>query len=226
LKRIEGLDFLRGFAIIIMFFDHVAAIAFSQGIEPFNVRFFARVAEPIFSLLFGYFLLGRNKRRLAFRLAEIFFVAVLINIFFYSVTGVFDILVDFLVIGIFYMVVGDALKYFFPVVFLTPIFPEILDYPLPFVLSQVSLGMLIREFNKERRVIFPFLVFLASAFFISVPLQYSIFFTLVAGVLVLIFSSSLRDFEFFPVNFMGKRPLLFYSLQYISAILIAILIVG
>jgi hypothetical protein len=222
LKRIEGLDFLRGFAIIIMFFDHVAAIAFSQGIELFNVRFFARVAEPIFALLFGYFLLGRNKKRLAFRLAEIFFVAVVINIFFYSVTGVFDILVDFLVIGIFYMLVGDALKYFFPVVFLTPIFPEIFDYPLPFVLSQVSLGMLIHEGKRE--IIFSFLVFLASAFFISAPLQYSIFFTLVAGVLVSIFSSSLRGFEFFPVNFVGKRPLSFYLIQYLLAILIAIFI--
>jgi hypothetical protein len=220
--RIRGLDFLRGFAIAVMFFDHLAAIAFLQGIELFNVRFFTRIAEPIFALLFGYFLFGRDKKRLALRLFEIGVVAVFVNIFFYPLTGVFDILVDFFAIGVLYILLGDSMRFLFPFVFLTPVFPGFLDYPFPLVLSQACIGMLARE---RAKVLFPaLLLFLSSAVAIQTPLQYTVLFTFVAWFLLWIFSSHLRDFDLPPLNYIGKRPLLFYVIQYLIAIFAALVI--
>ena len=225
-KRIEGMDFLRGFSIALMFYDHILGIGFLERIQPFNGRFWTRLSEPLFALLFGYFLVGRKKSRLFLRAVEIAGTALIVNFGFYLVTGRFEILVSFLATAFLYMLIGERIKFLVPVVFLYPIDPTrpFLDYPLSIVLGQTAIGMMIREGRTKQAVASSFL-FLLGLFFTNPPWQYTVIFTFLASMIMMVFSSvkELKDLKLEPLNYIGKRPLFFYVLQYLGAIMFAII---
>ncbi|MCX8166888.1 MAG: hypothetical protein N3E37_03485, partial [Candidatus Micrarchaeota archaeon] len=243
-SRITSLDFLRGLTILIMFVDHYVALAFDMDISVFNIRFFTRIAEPTFALLLGFFLFNRSNKSLAFRAIEIFFVALLINIFFYSVTNKFEVLVSFFLVYVVFILAklfNIKFEFFvFAILFnkidSTHIF---LDYPITLVLSQVSFGYLIRQIyekgNKISDVISLTLLFflpivVGILFVTSNSYMYTVFFTGLAAIILIIFfefhnklgTNIINRKSLRALSLIGEKPLLFYALQYILAVILAI----
>lgn len=216
--RIESLDFLRGFAILLMFVDHVAYLL-GEDIETFNIRFLTRLSEPLFALLLGYFLVGRSKEKLLSRFIDILGAAFLVNIIFFPATSRFDILVSFLICYILYFFLGDKLYLLFPAFLLFNFDPtlNILDYPISLVISQVAIGMSLRLGKK------PYYLLLAPLSFL-LPLYYSItaFFTFFS-ILFIMLALDNPNFSMKPINLLGKHPLKFYVAQFYLALLLLFL---
>lgn len=221
MERMESMDALRGLAIIIMFFDHVLFFGPNSSFDPFSPRFFTRIAEPIFAVLVGYFLIGREDKRLFSRLLEILAVAFFVNIFFYMLLGKLDILISLALSYLAYFALKDKIVLLIPAFVLFSIDPtrQLLDYPLSLVLSQVALGAAMR---KGLSPLLP-LVMLLAPLFVPAPYSYAALFTAVAGFLVLL-AQKFKDIKIPIASQIGKKPLLYYMAQYILAGIVAFII--
>jgi uncharacterized membrane protein len=221
MERMESMDALRGLAIIIMFFDHVLFFSPNSSFDPFSPRFFTRIAEPIFAVLVGYFLIGREDKRLFSRLLEILAVAFLVNIFFYMLLGKLDILISLALSYLAYFALKDKIVLLVPAFVLFSLDPttQLLDYPLSLVLSQVALGAAIRK-GLSPLLLFAFLL---APLFVPAPYSYTALFTVAAGCLVLL-AQKFKDIKMPVASQIGKRPLLYYMVQYVLAGIVAVLI--
>ncbi len=229
-ERIIGFDTLRGFAILLMIIDHVAAIIFSMEINEHTIRFFTRLSEPLFILLFGYFLYKRTQKSILFRLIEIMIVAFVINIFFYSLLNVFDILASISVFYILFILIGAPILIFF-LSFLFSYFDFtylFFDYPISIVTMQACIGYFMREAreNKQLKSIFYLSLFLffLTFFFWQKPHSYSIIFTFPALFIFMVFEKYLTNFSIWPLTLFGRYPLASYAIQYIVIVFLAIIL--
>ncbi|RME79899.1 MAG: hypothetical protein D6769_01075 [Methanobacteriota archaeon] len=214
-KRIRSLDFLRGVAIIIMFIDHFAGIALLDPINPTTIRFLTRLAEPLFALLFGYFLHSRSKDKLVKRGIEVTAVAILVNLFYYSLIGRFEILGSFVLMVVAYFFLGNIIKWLLPLALLTPWDPTIafLDYPITLVASQAALGMLMREGKDWRLSLFFIIPFLLM----RPPWSYSFLFMPLATYM-LAWAVKNKGYGNSFVEILGRYPLMSYVMQFIAAV--------
>jgi len=225
-ERDAVIDSLRGLAIVVMMIDHVSMLVFGQGFELFGIRFFTRIAEPLFAIIFGYLLIGRSKQGLARRLKEILLVALLANIVYFSITQKLEILVSFAIATIAYYFLGSRLRYliFFFILYPVDFTKHFLDYPMSIVISQVAFGMFLRELKQTAQLSPLFICFLLGPFIVPVPLGWTLGFTAFAGGLFLIAKRAQFNVSLFST--VGKKPLTYYLLQYIVILLIAILVNG
>ena len=141
--RINSMDLLRGFAILLMYWDHWLWVNDKGLMEG---RLITRLAEPLFALLLGYFLVGRTQESLKRRFLHLVIAALISNFFFYQMVGHFDILASFIVVYILKILglplywlglIGILVNGFLP--------QDIFDYGVGMVLWQVALGSQIRE---------------------------------------------------------------------------------
>lgn len=218
-ERNPYLDTLRGLAIIIMVIDHAAAIIFHQEIEFPGVRFFTRIAEPLFALLFGYFLFGRTGQSVQKRLIEVGLAAVGVNLFFFPYTGEFEVLASFACAMAIYLVIGDGMIYLLPLLLLHSMdfTVGLLNYPLTILLPQVSLGMLIRKGS----VIIPALFFLFGTVLIPPSLGWTCLFTIPAALILAAVAGNRFRFSAPFLQAVGKRPIESYLLQFVLIIAVA-----
>jgi uncharacterized membrane protein len=221
MERMESMDALRGLAIIVMFLDHVLFLSPNSSFDPFSPRFFTRIAEPIFAVLVGYFLIGRENNKMLFRLLEILAVAFFVNVFFYALLGKFDILASLALSYLAYFALRDRIVLLLPAFVLFSLDPtlQLLDYPLSLVLSQVALGAAIRK-GLGPLLLFAFLL---APLFVPAPYSYVALFTIAAGFLVLL-AQKYRDIKVPLASQIGKKPLLYYVAQYILAGIVALII--
>lgn len=210
--RLHALDALRGLAIVLMTIDHAAAMFGGMRIEPGNVRFFTRLAEPLFVVLFGYMLAGRGRRRVLSRAGTVALAALAVNLLFASTFHRLDILATFLVaIGV-YMVLGDWLVLLLPAFFFAAWDPAgaLFDYLPAVVVSQVALGMLLRK----RWGLYCALPFGLAWLSVPSPHLYNVLFTVPAAVLVVL--ACRRPHLHFPIlGFLGRWPLRIYVVQFL-----------
>jgi len=220
--RISSLDSLRGLAIFFMMIDHFFGIVLLSTIEPFNVRFFMRIAEPLFAILLGYLLVGRSMENLKKRFFEIAGAALFVNAFFFPILGKFEILASFIVCYLLFMILQEKFVFLLPLILLLPIDPSSLffDFPISLVVSQIALGMLFRE-RKNIPVAISFFLFVLS--FIFAPSEYKFIplFTILA-VLFVEFAQNNEKIRVPILEEMGKRPLASYIIQYVIIVLIAL----
>jgi uncharacterized membrane protein len=223
MERMASMDALRGFAILIMFLDHILFLSPNSGFDPFNPRFFTRIAEPVFAVLLGYFLLNRGSGKLLPRLAEIIAVAFFVNLFFYTLTGKLEILASFILVFALYFALRERLVWLIPLVFFVSVDPTMnfLDYPLSLVASQVALGMGLRSGMGPWLA----LVFLAAAFVIPSPYSYAAIFTAVAAGLVVL-AQKFKDVSVPGLSQIGRKPLTYYVIQYALAAVVAVVLFG
>jgi hypothetical protein len=223
MERIESMDALRGLAIVVMFFDHILFFSENSSFDPFSPRFFTRIAEPIFAVLVGYFLIGRETKNMVFRLFEILMVAFFVNMLFFLALGKFEILASLALSYIAYFALKDRIVFLLPAFMLFSIDPTrpFLDYPLSIALSQVALGAAIRKGLS------PFLplIFLAAPLFVPAPYVYPALFAILAGLLVLL-AQRFKDIKVPVLSQIGKRPLLYYMAQFVLAAILAAIIYG
>jgi uncharacterized membrane protein len=223
MERMASMDTLRGFAIAVMFLDHVLFFSPSSGFDPFNPRFFTRIAEPLFAVLLGYFLINRSTDKLLPRLAEIIGVSLLVNLFFYAITGKLEILASFILVFALYFALKEKLAWLIPLVLFLPVDPtmKFLDYPLSLVASQVALGMWIRSGKTPWAA----LIFLAAPFVIPSPYSYAAIFTAVAAGLIIL-AQKFKDISVPGLSQIGRKPLTYYVIQYALAAVVSVILFG
>ncbi len=225
--RITGLDFARGVAVLIMVVDHIAGILLYENISFLEIRFATRIAEPMFALLFGYFMANyfNSTTKALMRLIYLFSGVAFVNVFYYALFSNFEILTTLLLCFVIGMIVREKLKYFFVILMFFPIDPTrgLLSYPLSIVLSQVAVGSLMRERNiTSKELILLCCFYLFSLFLIefsfyfngyTIPLHYTVLFTPLAIVIV----NSLKhvSVKIEPINFIGIHAYEIYFIQYI-----------
>lgn len=219
-RRLASFDALRGFAVLAMAVDHLVAMVFLVGIEPPNVRFLTRIAEPLFAVLLGYFLAGRARERVIRRGLQVFGAAALVNPLFYPVFGKVEILATFVLVLALYSLLEERFAFLAPLFLLHAFDPtgRILNYPLAVVAAQVALGMLL----KRGAPAWTSLAFAAAYFTVEPTILYSALFTIPA---VLLLKVAERDPAVsIPVlGALGRRPLLAYITQW--ALVFAVTIV-
>lgn len=217
--RDESLDTLRGLAIVIMIVDHFLMLVLSVEIEPYNGRFFTRLAEPLFALLVGYFLVGRGRRRVASRLAPLFLAAALANLLFWGVFAKLEILATLLLVFALYLILAERLWVLLPAMALGAFDPTqaYLDYPLSVVAAQVAMGMLL---HQRWGLCLPLLAVAASVF-LPAPIAYTAAFTLPAALLIEI-ARRRRGIALPVLAQVGRHALAAYVVQLVLIFAIAI----
>ncbi|MEM4366895.1 MAG: hypothetical protein QW035_02070 [Candidatus Anstonellales archaeon] len=218
MERKEGLDTLRGIAISLMVLDHFLAIVLFQPVETSNLRILTRLAEPIFAVLIGYFLVGRGRERLMVRAVDILLVAFFVNFFYLPIMRKVEILASFLAVYALCILFGEALALLLPAVFLYPLDPTsyFFDYPLPLVFSQAALGMLIRKGSSP----WVSLVFLPAALLLPAPYNYTSLCTPIAAFATKQLEKSSVKAPI--ISLMGRYPLSSYAIQYSLIVLISL----
>ncbi len=223
-SRIDSYDFLRGIALLLMFLDHIAFLLGIR-IEPFTIRFLTRLSEPLFAMLFGYFLINRVNKGKFFD-SRLVAAALLSNLLFYTYTQRFDILVSFVLILPIATILKEKFVFLLPVVFLFSQDPTLylLDYPISLVISQAAFGMLLRLGGNP----LPSLIFLVSFLFfpqesVLKPYSYVSFFSFISAV-IMILALEYKNIRLPIVNLLGKHALLFYVLQFYIPFILLILI--
>ena len=151
--RAVAYDFVRGMAIVLMVVDHFCWLFVDASIEPFSLRFFTRLAMPLFCVLSGYLAVSR-KPTLGWlgmrwwRLGQMFLAAVVLNLVYapsYG-NGMVEILASLCVVHLLVSWLGvwsGLLAFgflFYPWDISIPYF----DYPLTVVATCVSAGVLMR----------------------------------------------------------------------------------
>ena len=204
--RARSLDVLRAVALIAMIVDHVSLLVFAQQELGWNGRAVGRIAEPIFVVLAGYLLAGRSRATVARRMGQLFLAELLIAPLFFGVTQSFDILASLIPVLGLYLLMGDRLVWLLPAFLLAPLDPIApwFGYDLTLVLSQVALGMLLRQRHG----------WLGAGLFLvaglvpavdALPLYLSI---PVAGLVLL--AARHPDVGPAPLAALGRRPLTWY----------------
>jgi len=200
------MDLLRGFAILLMYWDHWLWINDKGLLEG---RLITRLAEPLFALLLGYFLVGRTQESLKRRFGQLLLAALLSNIFFYQLTGHFDILASFIVVYVL-RILNLPLYWLGMIgVFLNAFPISWFDYGPGLVIWQAALGMALRE-----KKALP----LMAIGLLALPFQpggdlLALIFTYLALPLVKL-AEIFPDLKLPVLNFMGKHPLEFYVVQF------------
>jgi len=223
--RIGGLDFLRGVAIIIMFIDHLTIYTTFEQIAPFNVRFFTRLAAPLFAIIFGYFL-ARPKMDVLGRMLTLLPAVFIVNIFFWPVLSVLDILASFTLALVAYLAFSEygviAISLIFMLMGGADPTMNFLDYPLFVFLPLVSIGLLLKK--DKNASLFALAAFLAAAALLNfpAPYNYTAYFALPAYALVVVFEGR-KNFKMPFLNFVGARPVVSYVAQFVIAISLALL---
>lgn len=220
MARIASMDVLRGFAILVMFLDHILFLFGYSSFSLLEPRFFTRIAEPLFAILFGYFLFGRKEESLVSRFFEITIAAVFINAIVFPLMGSLEILASFAIAYLVYILARERIVFLIPLALLFNIDPTsaFLQYPLSLVLSQVALGFAIRK------GISPIisLVFAGMFLFVNIIYQYTFLFTVLACAILLAAEKN-RGFSIPIIEYIGQRPLFFYILQYLVALLLIVI---
>ncbi|MCA9519143.1 MAG: DUF1624 domain-containing protein, partial [Myxococcales bacterium] len=165
-ERNPRLDALRGVAILAMIVDHATVLVFGVERLAWNGRAVGRLAEPLFVVLFGYFLEHRSsdlpsrsapgalgpsdaaarRRPLGRRAAQILLAAAIVEPLFYGVFVHLDILATLLLVLLLHAALGRAFVLCAPLFLLAPWDPTAawLNYPLFLVASQAAAGALLR----------------------------------------------------------------------------------
>jgi hypothetical protein len=226
-KRIDGFDTLRGFAILLMIIDHVAAIIFLQPINDKTIRFITRLSEPLFIILFGYFLAKRE--RTVKRLFEILAASIFVNLFYYPITGSFEILASVSIAYVIFLLFKPYFPFLFFLAFLLSFIDptkNVVDYPISIVLMQAVIGYLLKD-NKVISAIclllMLFLYFIPNIF--PNVLYYTLIFTLPAFILFLFFDKYLKELKLPIITLFGRYPLTSYVLQYLIIVYLALFII-
>jgi uncharacterized membrane protein len=219
MRRIASMDVVRGLAILLMFVDHILFLLGYSSFSMFEPRFFTRMAEPLFAVLFGYFLVGRTENSLMGRFFEIMVVAILINILVYPFMGSLEILASFTLSFLAYALLRERIVFLMPLVLLFNLDPTtgILSYPIFLVLPQVALGVAMRKGITPSISI----IFALMSFFVVARFEFSFLFTALACAILLV-AEKHRGFSVPIIEHIGKRPLFFYVIQYIAAIILMI----
>ena len=213
-KRIDGIDLLRGIAIFIMFIDHILLLAFQQSISLSSLRFFTRIAEPLFVIIAGYLLGGRDPKKLFFRTIEILSVSLFINLFYYRLMGKFEILMSFSILLFLYLLwliikqfitslklknvkffsdfmsiahINHEKLYTF-ILFLFLFFAYILAYDPTLSILDYPLFIIIAQLSlgalMRKKVEWYYSFLILPAFFVAGPFRYTILFTPIAAYLM------------------------------------------
>ncbi|MCX6773931.1 MAG: hypothetical protein NTY68_02945 [Candidatus Micrarchaeota archaeon] len=220
MARIASMDVVRGFAILVMFVDHILFLLGYSSFSMFDPRFFTRIAEPLFAVLFGYFLFGRKDESLVSRFFEITIAAVFINAIVFPLMGDLEILASFALSFIIYIMIRERIIFLLPLALIFNIDPTaaFLQYPMSLVLSQVALGF------GMRKGVSPLvsLIFAGMFFFVIPNYQYTFLFTALACAILLVAEKN-KGFSIPIIEYIGQRPLFFYILQYLVALFLIII---
>lgn len=233
MARISTIDSLRGLAIIIMFIDHIALFLFNIDIEFLGVRFFTRIAEPMFAIIFGFLLFDRSYDRVVNRLKEIVIVALVLNIILFSFSSKYEILVCFAIFQIIYILFGNFSKYLsFLIIFYSYDFTRsFLDYPLSIFIFQASAGMLLKDllsFSKKTTylhlLISVCLAMISSVFIVNEnSYKWTVFYSIIFLGIFYIINNQKIIIRNRLLEEIGKRPLESYIVQYVIVIFLNIL---
>ncbi len=217
------LDSLRGLAIVLMVVDHAAGLLFQTPIDFSTVRLGTRLSMPLFAVLMGYFLplwcqtrdgskRGRSPLR---RIGEIGIAALATNLLYFSVYGVFDILLDLVVCTLIYWLLGNRFMLLCVVILAYRIDPSIgvFDYPLSIVLSLVAVGVVLRLSDITAAVVIGIAVTIGGLLLISPPSMLVVLFTVPATALVAMASQS-KGINVPPLAWLGRHSLAAYVVQY------------
>ncbi len=209
------MDFLRGLAIAIMIIDHIYAYILSESVSIYNIRLITRIAEPLFALLLGYFLIGRKRERIFERGFQITAAAIISNIIHYPATLSLEILASFVIVYIVYWIMKERFKYLIFIVLFSFLDPTrtILSYPAFLVISQVSLGMLLRKKEDSwiHLLVFAFAIPI-FAMSTSLTLALTSIFTILAFFMIKIAEEN-HEFGMNIINWIGRNPLKIYVAQ-------------
>jgi len=219
MERISSMDFLRGFAILMMFADHILLFLGFSSFAILEPRFFTRIAEPIFAVLLGYFLVGRSEKSLMDRFFWVMVAAIFVNSLVFPFMGSLEVLASFTLCYLVFAVLRERIVFLIPLILFFNLDPTaaILSYPIFLVLPQVALGIAMRKgINPLISVIFALM-----SFFIVPRYEFSFLFTALACALILIAEKN-RNFSVPVIDYIGKRPLFFYTIQYAVAILLVL----
>jgi uncharacterized membrane protein len=214
------MDVLRGFAILVMFIDHILFLLGYSSFSLLDPRFFTRIAEPLFAILFGYFLIGRKEESLIGRFFEIAITAILINALVFPMMGNLEILASFAISFLAFLLLREKIIFLIPLLLLFNLDPTaaFLQYPISVVLPQVALGAAIRKGVSPLLS----LLFAAMSFFVAANFTYTFLFTALACAIIFIAEKN-GKFSIPIIGYIGQRPLFFYIIQYFVAIALGIL---
>jgi len=219
MERIASMDVLRGFAILVMFIDHILFLLGYSSFSMLEPRFFTRIAEPVFAVLFGYFLIGRSDRSFMDRFLQVAVAALLINLLVFPLMGSFEVLASFALCYLAFALLGEKIIYLIPLALLFWFDPTagILAYPISLVLSQAALGAAIRKGVNP----LVSLVFVAMSFLVAPRFEFSFLLTALACALLLIAEKN-KGFSIPIIEYIGRRPLFFYTAQYLVVALLVL----
>lgn len=151
-----SLDVIRGAAILMMIVDHASWLFADAVIEPWGIRFFTRLAMPLFCVLSGYLAVGK-KPGLGWagmrwnRLGQLAFATVLVNLWYFDQFGQFEILAGLLIVHLIVGFVGQVAFWLCLACVLFPWDPSFrwFDFAITVIASSVGLGVLQRRFGDR-----------------------------------------------------------------------------
>ena len=211
--RLYSLDAVRGFAILLMVVDHVALILFKANITPDSIRFYTRLAMPLFAILMGFFLAGTQKINHK-RLIQLALATVTTNIAFFHEYNQVDILASLLVCYLVWSIIGKSFAIFCVAGFLYPFdsSSQWFDFSLTVAAALVAQGIVLRLFGSITAVLSA-LVITASATQVTNPTAYAILFTLPATIMIVI-AAKQGELRVPLLATLGRYPLSAYLIQY------------
>lgn len=229
-SRLASLDTLRGLAIVLMVVDHIAWLFGDSQIAPLHIRFFTRLAMPLFCALSGY-LLARPNRPSALnprRLGQVAGAAAVVNLAYFLCFpqyGKVEILASLLVCYLIYGMLGRWTMLLLPSCWLLPwdAAAAYFDYPVTVVMTCVASGMLLRELGSVRALVGCGVV--VGGVLLSTPIQavpvlvptptvYVLYF-LPLALLMVFAAAHWPRIQWVPLTQLGAQPLRMYVGQYL-----------
>lgn len=131
-----------------MIVDHVAWLIFDQPIQLSSIRFATRLSMPLFCVITGYLLAGRQSVHWE-RVLQIAIAAGVVNLFYFTLYDQLEILASLLVCYLVYALTGNRFWIVLPVFLLFPQDPSAarFDFPLSVVATCVASGVLLRAYR-------------------------------------------------------------------------------
>lgn len=152
IQRVPGFDVLRGIAIALMIVDHLSWLFYDDAIEPYTIRFFTRLAMPLFCVLSGY-LASTKKTDLGWegfrwkRFSQILLAAIAVNVVSYANVGKLEILASFCLVHLAVGFLGKHSPWLCLCLLVYPWEPTLplFDFPVTVVATSVAFGALMQR---------------------------------------------------------------------------------